>query len=132
MRRVAVLPVGLALLMAFLMAPYQHVHLAPNHREDTDHDDAAAVVHIHFYAVSVPVNRNGKTNLDDSDGDHGSKSLDTFTPMPPAGLLAFALPESRFLLFRPADLAVVVVEITEPCSHDPPFLDFPIPRGPPA
>jgi len=132
MRRVAMLPVTVSLLLAFLMAPYQHVHLAASHREDADHDhDDAAVVHAHFYAESVPVSRNRGSNLKDSRGDHGSLSLDTFTPIPQAGLLGFVLPESRILLFRPADLPVGAIEFTEPCGHDPPFLDFSVPRAPP-
>jgi hypothetical protein len=132
MRRLSQLPVALALLLAFFMAPYQHVHLATNHREDADHDhDDAVVVHIHFNTVSVPTNRNSGPSLDVSDGDHVSRSLDTFTTMPQAGFAVLARPESRLLLFPPADRFVGVVEVTEPRGHDPPFFEFSVPRAPP-
>lgn len=132
MRRVAIFPAILALLLAFLMAPYQHVHLATDDREGADHDhDDAAVVHVHFYAVTVPINRNGEASLEDSHGGHVSRSLDTFTTMPQAGLSAFVQPESRIFLFPPAVLVVRFVEVTEPCGHDPPFLKSSVPRAPP-
>ena len=132
MRRVAVFPVCSALLLAFLMAPYQHVHLVTSHEEGTGHDhDDAAVVHAHFYAISVPISRNGGPSLKDSHGDHVSRSLDTFTTMPQAGLSVFMRPESRILLFPPAELLAGVVEVTEPCGHDPPSLEFSVPRAPP-
>jgi hypothetical protein len=133
MRRVAVLPAILPLLLAFLMAPYQHVHLAANHREDDDHDhDDAAVVHAHFYGVTAPISGSGEASLEDSHGDHVSRSLDTFTTMPQAGLSAIARPESRIFAFPPSALVVGFVEITEPCGHDPPFLESCVPRAPPA
>jgi len=133
MRRVAVPSVSLALMLAFLMAPFQHIHLAARHDWETDHDhDDPAIVHAHFYAETVPVNRNTGSNLKDSHGEHASQSLDTFTPIPQAGLIALVLPQSRILLFRLADLLVGVVEVTESRSHDPPFIDFSIPRAPPA
>jgi len=132
MRRVAVFPVCSALLLAFFMAPCQHVHLAASHEEGDSHDhDDTAVVHAHFYAVSIPISRSSGSNLKDSRGDHVSRSLDTFTTMPQAGLSVFMRPESQILLFPPADLLVGVVEVTEPCGHDPPFLEFSVPRAPP-
>lgn len=131
MRRLLLLPVSLALLLAFLMAPFQHVHLAANHREHADHDhDDAAVVHTHFYAAPVPVSGNGGASLDDSDGDH-ARSLDTFTTMPQAGFPAFMQPQSRLLIFVPEDFFVGVVEATKPRGHDPPSLEFSTPRAPP-
>ena len=132
MRRIAVPPVCLALQVAFFMAPYQHVHIAPSHHESSDHDhEDTTVVHAHFDAEAVPVSRNGRPSLKDSHGDHTSRPLDTFTTIPQAGFSEFFLPESRIPFFAPADLFVGVIEVTEPCSHDPPVLEFSIPRGPP-
>ncbi len=132
MRRVAMLPVCLALLVAFLMAPYQHVHVAPGHQEGAGHDrEGTAVIHTHFDAESAPISRNGGATFQDSHGDHASRALDTFTTMPQAGFSEFLPPESRIPFFAPADLFVGVIEVTEPCGHDPPLLEFSIPRGPP-
>ncbi len=132
MRRVAMLPMFLALLVTFFMAPYQHVHLATGYGGAADHDhEDLAVVHAHFYAVSGPMPRKGGSDLKDLDGDHVSLPLDTFKPMPQAGFSAIVLPESRILLIPRADLLLGVVAVTEPCGHDPPFLDFSVPRAPP-
>lgn len=40
LRRIALFPLLLALLQAFIMAPYQHVHLhpSPDHEGQADHD----------------------------------------------------------------------------------------------
>jgi hypothetical protein len=134
-RRLSLLPVSLALLLAFFMAPYQHVHLATNHREDADHDDRddddAAVEHIHFYAVSAPASRNGAVSIDGSDGGHVARSLDTFTTMPQAGFPGLPQPESRLLLLPPAEFFVGVLDVTEPCGHDPPVFERSVPRAPP-
>jgi hypothetical protein len=131
MRRLLLLSVFPALLLAFLMAPYQHVHLAASHSENATrhHDDA--VVHTHFYAVSVPTSRNSSASLDDSDGDH-ARSLDTFRTIPQAGFPAFTRPESRLLAFAQEDVFAGFVEVTEPRGHDPPSLEFSAPRAPPA
>ena len=131
MRRAVMFPSSFALLLAFFMAPYQHLHLAI-HGEDHDDHEAVAIVHVHFYAVSVPLTRSGSSDLEDSDRDHRSLSLDTFAIMLQAALSAFVRPESQILLFPPPDLFLGVVEVIEPCGHDPPPLDFSVPRGPPA
>jgi len=130
-RRLSLLPMSLALLLAFLMAPYQHVHLATSYEEDADHHHDDAVVHTHFFSVSVPTSRNSGASLDDSHGDH-ARSLDTFTTLPQAGFPAFIPPDSRLLRFAPKDLFVGVVEVTDPRGHDPPSLEFSTPRAPPA
>ncbi len=132
MRRVAVPPAFFTLLLAFLMAPYQHVHIATSRGGGTDHNHGdASVVHTHFDAESVPITRNNGTSLKDSHGDHASRPLDTFTTMPQAGFSEFFLPQTWIPFFAPADLFVGVVDATEPRGHDPPFLDLSIPRAPP-
>ena len=132
MRRVAVLPVCLVLLVAFFMAPFQHVHIGPGRQTGSDRDHAdTTVVHTHFDTESGPISRNGGASLKDSHGDHASRPLDTFTTVPQAGFSEFLLPESQIPFFAPADLFVGVIEVTEPCGHDPPLLEFSIPRGPP-
>ena len=130
MRRLSLLSVCPALVLAFFMAPYQHVHLGPNHSENANHHHDDAVVHTHFYSISLPINRNSGVSLDDSDGDH-ARSLDTFTTLPQVGFPAFMRPESRLLLFAPKDVFVGIVEVTDPRGHDPPSLAFSAPRAPP-
>ena len=134
--RLSLIPVSLALLLAFFMAPYQHVHLARNHKGDADHDDHddddAAVVHIHFYTVSVPASRNSAVSIDGPDAGHVARSLDTFTTMPQSGFPALARPESRLVVLPPPELFVGVLESTEPCGHDPPVSKRSVPRAPPA
>lgn len=130
MRRLSPLFVCLALLLAFFMAPYQHVHLAASHSENADHHHDDVVVHTHFYAASVLTSPNSGASLDDSDGDP-ARSLDTFTTMPQASVPAVMRPQSRLLIFVPEDFFVGVVEATEPRGHDPPSLEFAAPRAPP-
>jgi hypothetical protein len=130
MRRLSLLSVSLALFLAFLIAPYQHVHMAASHSENADHHHDDAVVHTHFYGASVPTRQNSGASLDESDGDH-ARSLDTFTTIPQAGFPASMRPQSRLLIFVPEDLFVGVVEATEPRGHDPPSLEFSAPRAPP-
>jgi hypothetical protein len=119
------------LLLAFFMAPYQHVHLGI-HPDDHDDHDAGAIVHVHFYAEPVASNPSNGSNLEDSDRDHRSRPLDTFAIMLQAGFPPFVRPESQIFLFPPPDLLAGIVEVTEPCGHDPPCLDFSIPRAPPS
>ena len=64
--------------------------------------------------------------------DH-ARSLDTFTTIPQAGFQALMRPESRLLFFVREDVFVGVVEVTEPCGHDRPCVEFfSAPRAPPA
>jgi hypothetical protein len=132
MRRLWLLSVSLALLVALFMAPYQHVHLASaGHEEDEHHHHDDPIVHTHFYAASSPESQNSGANLDDIDGDH-ARPIDTFTALPQVGFPPFVRPESRLLVFAPEDVFVGVVEVTDPRSHDPPRLAFSAPRAPPA
>src|SRR6185436_13932148 len=120
--------------LAFSMAPYQHVHLGMSHEEAADehhhddHGDEAPVVHIHFYAESVPENQTGQPSFDHPDKDHVSRPLDTFGTMPPMHVPVLAHPESRVLIFPPMKWVVAIIEGIEPCGHDPPFLAFSSPR----
>jgi hypothetical protein len=108
------------------------VHLAMGHSEDDDHDDDdSAVVHIHFYAVSIPASGNHVVRVDGSDGGHIARSLDTFTTIPQAGFLVVGLPASQLLIWPPAKPFVGVAEVTEPCGHDPPAIACSTPRAPP-
>jgi hypothetical protein len=86
------------LLLAFFMAPYQHVHLGI-HPDDHDDHDAGAIVHVHFYAEPVASNPSNGSNLEDSDRDHRSRPLDTFAIMLQAGFPPFGALSRRFFSF---------------------------------
>jgi hypothetical protein len=129
-RRLAVLPACFAVLLALLMAPYQHVHLAPSHEADDDHDDSA-VVHVHPYAESASITENQGTSVERTHANHVAVSLDTFTSVPRAILLLVYQPEPTIASFVPARV-FATVEIVQPCGHDPPCLESSSPRAPPA
>jgi hypothetical protein len=124
MRGIAALQTCMALLLAFFLAPFQHVHTG--HGSDT--------VHAHFYhfqGAGRAEEPHGSPALD-SDDDHASaRSLDTFTLVLTAGLSLFVPPQGRVLLFVPAE-TFQPVEVVEECGHDPPSAGRSIPRAPPS
>jgi hypothetical protein len=122
MRRATALPTCVCLVLAFCLAPFQHVHV--------DHDHGI-LVHAHPYASARSHENSGGARIDDVD-DHASvKSLDTFT-------LAFAPRVAPVVLTKgpvlePVSLAgPEPINIVEACAHDPPDADLFICRGPPA
>jgi hypothetical protein len=139
LRRAALFPLLLVLLQAFVMAPYQHVHLhQPSEREGkANHDhrqhgqDDSALVHIHFYAFSAPESSDGTAGVEDSRGGHVSVALDSFATLPHVGIPAFVKPQIVTLLFPPEGSVARMVEVAEPRGHDPPSLDLSSPRAPP-
>ena len=130
MRLLTAIPTCLALFLAFLMAPFQHVHTG-----GADHDHAG-FIHAHFYAhfhaVPAPPPGNNRWGIDDTDDDHAAAwSLDTFTLILTTGLSPFVLPQGLALLFVPLE-TFEPVALVEECGHDPPTFDLSIPRAPPA
>jgi hypothetical protein len=138
MRCLAALHTCLALLLAFVVAPFEHVHTGGS---DHDHD---GLIHAHFYNVGHPAEAqiaghhalaeeySGAKILDADDDDHAKAwSLDTFTLVLTAGL-------SPFIPLRGAILPFVLSETFEPvliveeCGHDPPPAGPSIPRAPPS
>ena len=130
MRRLNLLPACLALLQAFIMAPYQHVHTGTGHAEHGNHHEST-LVHAHFFAVSVPIQPNSEPVLDHAHKAHASVSLDTFRTYPQTAAFSFFQPEPSVRVFVPIESAVWV-EIIEPCGHDPPCVENTVPRAPPA
>jgi hypothetical protein len=133
MRCFAALQTCLALLLAFLLAPFQHVHTG--HGSGPDHDHSG-LIHAHFYThfESVPASRAERHSqeIDDTDDDHAAAwSLDTVTLVLTAGLSPFALPQEPAVLFVPAQ-TFHPVAVVEERGHDPPSLDRSIPRAPPS
>jgi len=122
MRRIAALQTCVSLVLAFCLAPFQHVHAT---------DDHGVLVHAHPYA-QADVHRDSRgAQIDDVD-DHASvKSVDTFT-------LAFAPKIAPFVMrtcpiLNPVSPAAFEpVNPIEACAHDRPEADRSISRDPPA
>jgi hypothetical protein len=126
MRRLALIPTFLALLQAFFMAPYQHVHIGLGHEKHND----STIVHAHPYAISFPLNSDDVPAVGHSHKPHASIALDTFTTLTQGVLFLFFQPESPVRISDAAKSAVRI-EVTEPCGHDPPCIENTAPRAPP-
>ncbi|MBV8841815.1 MAG: hypothetical protein JO307_03290 [Bryobacterales bacterium] len=124
MRSCVALQTCLALLLALLLAPLQHVHTGPDH----DHD---GVIHAHFYSIpALPAAGHGP-QLTDPDDDHASaRSLDTFTLVIGSSLAPFALSRGPDLRFA-ASQAFAPIAVVEERGNSPPARDRSIPRAPP-
>lgn len=127
MRFVTAIPTCLALLQAFLVSPFQHVHPGGDH-------DHGATMHAHFYRLTPHVERNSGVQLEGTDDDDHDAvwSVDSFTVVPAA---AFTIAPPTWaavqLLYPP--LPVAWVDGVEECGHDPPCDSSPlIPRAPPS
>jgi hypothetical protein len=112
-RRAAGLQVCVALLLAFVMGPFQHVHQPGTHHHDgPGHDEDVAVVHAHPFGISVASAPDGRVRIEGSHTSHAAWSLDTFTILLPAE-------------------SVGTVRFTKVRGHDPPCLERLSPRAPP-
>ena len=133
MRCFAALQTCVALLLAFLLAPFQHVHTG--HGSGPEHEHSG-LIHAHFYTHfnSVPASRAAHhgQEIDDTDDDHAAAwSLDTFTLVLTAGLSPFVLPQGSTVSFVPSE-TFQPVALVEERGHDPPSRDRSIPRAPPS
>ena len=127
MRSITAMQTCLALLMAFAMAPFEHVHSGAG----SDHDHPA-IIHAHFFELHAHPDSGGEPAFDDDDDDHASAwQLDTFTLVVPAAWMPFVPsrgPVMRLTLVETAEPVIVVEER----GHDPPSIDLFPPRPPPA
>jgi|SRR5437879_846303 len=126
MRRLALIPTSLALLQAFFMAPYQHVHIGLGHEKHAE----STLVHAHPYAISFSINSDDSPAVGHTHKPHASLSLDTFTTLVQGIPFLFFQPEAAIQIFPPTESAAWV-EVTEPCGHDPPCIENTVPRAPP-
>ena len=126
MRSVAALQTCLALLLAFFVAPFQHVHSGSG----PDHDHPG-IIHAHFYHSGGTTKEQHGPQLSDLDDHATAKALDTFTLVLTSGISPFIPSHGAVLLFVPSD-TFQPVEVVEERGHDPPSLDRSIPRAPPA
>jgi hypothetical protein len=127
MRFVIAIPTCLALLQAFLVSPFQHVHPGGDH-------DHGSTIHAHFYSLAPHIHKNhGVTLEDDDDDDHDAIwSVDSFT-LVPAAVLSIAAPARAIVELIHPPIPVAWVDVVEERGHDPPggFAAL-IPRAPPS
>jgi hypothetical protein len=131
MHRAAAIETSLALLLAFLLAPFQHVHTGSDHG---DHHHAGEI-HAHFFiahAHSAPHATGGiNAEAGDDDDDHAhARSVNTFTLVIPNGLPAFLPSRASATSLAPAETSDPL-EIIEERAHAPPSLRTSTPRAPP-
>lgn len=129
MRRIVALHTCFALVLAFFLAPFEHVHTGQ--QAGTDHDHSGTI-HAHFYIARTSGGERRGAQFVDSDDDHAAVwSLDTFTLVLTAGLAPFVPSRTLVLLFVPS-ATFEPVEVVEQRGHDPPCVDRSIPRAPPS
>jgi hypothetical protein len=131
MRCLTALQTCLALVLAFLVAPFEHVHPA-----STASHDHPAIMHAHFYHVRhVATELRGAELLasdGDDDDDHDAVwSVDSFTLAITSLWAPFILPRRQVFIFD-RTTTIAPVEIVEERGHDPPCVDRSIPRAPPS
>src|SRR5438445_5707607 len=130
LRRFAGLQTCLALVLAFAMGPFQHVHQSQDHHPGGQDEEVSTLVHAHPYGISVAVTADGHARIDDLHHAHAAWSLETFTILPPLPQVFFFQPESKVLPLEPAE-SFFAVEMAERRGHDPPPLERLSPRAPP-
>jgi hypothetical protein len=127
MRIITAIPSCFALLYAFLVSPFQHVHPGGEH-------DHTATIHAHFYSLPTPDQRTTGVQLEAADDDDHDAvwSVDSFT-LAPATALTVSPPAPTIVeLFAPP-VPVAWVDVVEQRGHDPPReFAFLIPRAPPS
>jgi hypothetical protein len=126
MRCVTALQTCLALVLAFFVSPFQHVHPGSDH-------DHSATMHAHFYRITpAAAQRQGLWLTDADDDDHDAVwSVDSFTLVPTA-VLTLVVPARAADAFFVPPMPVAWVDAVEQCGHDPPQINRSIPRAPPS
>jgi hypothetical protein len=116
----------LALVLAFFVSPFQHVHAGSEH-------DHSATMHAHFYRIAVAEQEpHGPQLVDADDDDHDAVWLvDSFTLVLTHGLTLFA-PSRGLVAFSAPQVTLAWVDVVEERGHDPPLTDRSIPRAPPS
>jgi hypothetical protein len=126
MRCAAALQTCLALLLAFFVSPFQHVHPGSDH-------DHSATMHAHFYRIAAAHEQRRGPQLEDADDDDHDAvwSVDSFTLVPTA-VLTWSVPARTAAEFFVRPVPVAWVDTVEQRGHDPPQIDRSIPRAPPS
>ena len=121
-RRAAAIPSSLLFLLAFLQAPFDHIHA--HEAEEHPH---GGLFHTHFGEAQAP----SGVELRDYDPDQDAASLDLFQPSGQAAVHIVAVLVSVAVIAPPRRQAPES-EPVEARSHDPPASPQTSPRAPPA
>jgi len=129
MRSIAALQTCVTLLVAFFLAPFQHVHPGHGAGDDPDH---STLIHAHFYSLPASHQDSRGPGLTDPDDDHVAVwSVDSFTLVLTAGF-------APFVPTRGPEIRLALSEVQQPVAfieeraHDPPCASRSIPRAPPS
>jgi hypothetical protein len=132
MRRAFALQCCLALISAFILAPFQHVH----HDEGSEGQHSRApLIHAHFHGHHSHdhdrdhVDKPGEREIESAD-DEDVSSLDTFTLVLTAYFSPFIPSRAPAMVPAPAETRESF-EIVEERGHDPPPHRNSSPRAPP-
>jgi hypothetical protein len=139
MRRVIALQGCAALVFAFLLAPYQHVHEGQcDGRGSNGFYDDSTIVHAHpffFSHVHADVfsvsHYDDRTSMEEPSEEHASWWLNNSSLILNGAILPVVLPKSAGV---PALTAASFSSLTifDERGHDPPPLGCSVPRAPPA
>ena len=135
MRRAWTAQTILAFLLAFVGAPFLHLHLTerPGHHDHAVHDHGA-VIHAHLPEADARPAETRHHSGELSHASHAAKPLNVFAVVPSeAPILALPfLVEARAELVPAFISSESVAPRFTPRTHDPPLLDATTPRAPPA
>jgi len=119
---------ALSLVLAFLLAPFTHVHAAAHEADHQGH--GSVLVHSHFSAHASRHSENASVSADDNDAS-GPTQLDIFNFSTPAPI---SIPEIPTTGFRLPEIREAFGRVTVPTvrAHGPPLRSSPGLRAPPA
>jgi hypothetical protein len=124
MRRVFALHSCLAFVIAFILAPFQHIH------REGDHHDHVPLIHSHLYPHHHDhVDKPGEREIEGPDEDEAT-SLDTFTLVLTADFSPFILSRASAVIQPPAETRASFA-LVEERGHAPPLSRNFSPRAPP-
>src|SRR2546426_643262 len=139
MRRMVAIQMGAAVLLAFLWAPFLHVHKAQHH-ENGPHGQGALpphrnkiVIHPHLPVAPPAALGHDAQEADLSHANHDAEPLSIVALQ--AKYVSPLFPGLRVegsVLLAPTLVLVTTAISDDPSAHDPPHLNLTIPRAPPA
>ncbi len=132
MRRLMSMQVGLALVLAFLFAPFLHLHDAARHEHGaTGLHEHPAIVHTHPVASSPSTDHHNRKGIEAPEAEHEASPLAIFNftqEAPPA--LPFDIEPASLQPDTPKQNSFAFCSFSTR-THDPPLVEAWAPRGPP-
>ena len=123
----------LAVLLAFITAPFLHFHAAGTNEHDGGHEHEATV-HAHVADADSAADEHGDHDAEFSGDGHDARPLGVFAVLPSnTSLLTLPFLTAERTYVAPAQVSVERPTLqSAPRTHDPPLLAPSIPRAPPA